>query len=259
MPVTCIIFSILFWLIVFIIWRLFKKSPIFNISASVANNITMMQITISLISITIMELFLNSADDRIMGISYKRLFCKNFIWKVFNLINCIYFMLLLMTVSMLASIVLFYIEMTKSISQITLMTALCFTTILMFHMINLGLVCKYKKSQIYNIIYKCFEKKRKGYDELYEKIICYLNYDVEKKYNEYIREEVMILSYLYLNLEKFEDNIGKRRIIRNQIIVCINKIITNDPRNNQYLAILLYEELIKTFNKGQVNTLFWRE
>lgn len=45
-----------------------------TLSADVVRSISSMQITISLVSITIMTLFLGSINEKILGISYKKIF-----------------------------------------------------------------------------------------------------------------------------------------------------------------------------------------
>lgn len=58
------------------------------------------QVTIAMLAITIMILFLDVAQERILGVSYKYIFFKSNMFGKFNITECIFSMLGLMAIAL---------------------------------------------------------------------------------------------------------------------------------------------------------------
>ena len=227
-----------------------------TISSDVVNTITSYQINISLISITIMIFFLGSVEERIMGISYKKIFFNGTFFYCFNITNCIFLMLIFMTVSIFSSCVLLNtkFDIICFISKITCGTALIFSIIFLFYMAYLGMILKYKQSRVYC---KIFEELEKANEDIYKEIVKHLDMLNDKKeYRQYIREEFIILAYILLNIDNFVDNTCNKRVVMEKIISTIHMIIKYDYRNNYDILVILYNEAKEVFGKEDANYIF---
>ncbi len=114
------------------------------------------QVTIAMLAITIMVLFLDVVQERILGISYKYIFFKGNMFRGPNITECIFFMLGLMTYSIICTFILAGIDNYQfgRYSRWGLCLSVMATIILMFRMVWLGMIAKYKKSRIYELIKK---------------------------------------------------------------------------------------------------------
>lgn len=229
-----------------------------TLSSDSTRSITSMQITISLVSITIMILFLGSANERILGISFKKIFFHRDFWKFINITNCIFLMLIIMVCSVVSSLLLVNIDFNRVclLGKIICVVSLFYSIFLLFNMISLGLILEYKQSRIYNRIYKTLENKKnlQTYHEIVEKIDFF---EIEKnKYRQYIMEECIILSYICLNISDFESNISEQERILRKIICKIGNMIKEDPRDNSFLLLKLYEKAKETFKEEKAKDLF---
>lgn len=121
------------------------------------------QVTIAMLAITIMILFLDVAQERILGVSYKYIFFKSNMFGKFNITECIFSMLGLMAYSIICTFILAGIDNYQSqrYSRFGLCLSMAGTMALMFRMAWLGMIAKYKKSRIYERIQK---KLKKEYD-----------------------------------------------------------------------------------------------
>lgn len=228
-----------------------------NISDDILENIIDFQVNISLISITIMILFLEIADHRIMGMSYKKVFFKDVFFPYFNITNCIYLMLISMVISLCSYNFLINVENCISlIGKIVCETTLYCSIIVMFYMITLGFILQYKKSRIYYIVYKKLKRKdRKIYNEIINKLVVFTT--EQNSYQQYIKDEFFIFSYIFLNIDDFESDDHLKQVARSKIINRINNMVKNDLRNNFELLVILYKYAEKTFGKEKANELFW--
>ncbi|MCM1121192.1 MAG: hypothetical protein NC416_01275 [Eubacterium sp.] len=257
-----IIFLVSFVLINMIIYIICLKCPCIqehiSLSADATRSITSMQITISLVSITIMILFFGSTNERILGISYKKIFFHDDFFKFFNITNCVFLMPLLILCSVTSSLLLVNLNYSKVclLGKIVCGVSLFCSIFLLFEMIYLGFILKYKQSKIYNKIYEALESKKK--EQVYNQIIEKLNVfqTKEREYQQYIIEECIILSYICLNIRKFETNINEQERILQIIINKIKDMINKDPRDNTSLLLKLYKEAEKIFKKDNAKDLF---
>lgn len=221
---------------------IFYSNQQIGISSDVLYNIVSIQITISLLSITIMELMLENIDERIMGISRKYIFFNNDILKYFNAIDCIYYMLWLMIISIFSTVVLFNIDYAfiKTMSKCLVLLSLVVTIPLMFRMIKLGLISKHKKSTIYywfdhrlkeNIINKKFN--RQPYGKMTYALNTWLGdlKGTEDMHNQYIIEEFVVLARLYLCMEAEEKSDENKNII----IEIVKFLVKKYPGDNGLL------------------------
>lgn len=256
-----LVFLFIFTIFNIIVFFVCVTCPIFqeriSVSSDVARSITSFQITISLVSITIMILFLGSTNERIMGISYKKIFFNEDFFRFFNVTNCVFLMLAFIVFSIVSSNILVNIEYSKVslFGKIVCEISLFCSILLMFYMVTLGLILKYKQSRIYYKIYKGLKNKKVSiYDEIIEKISIF---EVkENEYQQYIIEEFIILSYICLNIRDFESNIREQEQVLRRIISKIRNMIEKDPRDNSYLLIKLYKEAEKAFKKDDAKDLF---
>lgn len=230
----------------------------FSLTTDATRSITSMQITISLVSITIMILFLGSVNERILGISYKRIFFHKDLFGFFNMTNCVFLMLFFILYSVVSSLILINFDCSGVclFGKIACEVSLFCSIVLLYKMISLGLILKYKQSRIYNKIYKALESKEKIqiYNEIVEKLDVFET--KENEYQQYIIEEFIILSYICLNINNFETDINEQERIVQKIINKIGNMIKKDPRNNIFLLKKLYEEAEKIFKKDKAKDLF---
>ncbi len=119
------------------------------------------QVTIAMLAITIMILFLDVVQERILGISYKYIFFKSNIYGMFNITECIFSMLGLMTYSIICTFILAGIDnyQWQRYSRFGLCLSMSGTVVLMLRMVWLGMIAKYKKSRIYELILKKLKKE----------------------------------------------------------------------------------------------------
>lgn len=257
-----IIFFIVFIFVNIIICLICGKNPCIqehiSLSADVARNITSMQITISLVSITIMTLFLGSANERILGISYKKIFFHEDFFGFFNITNCVFMMLIFILFSVVSSLFLVNLDydVVCLFGKIVCIVSLFCSIFLLFYMISLDLILKYKQSRVYNKIYKSLNGKKKLqiYNEIVEKLE--ILGTKENEYHQYIIEECIILSFICLNISDFETNIDEQERILRKIVFKVRSMIIKDPRDNSFLLVKLYKEVEETFKKDKAKDLF---
>lgn len=239
-------------------------------------SINSLQTTISLLSITIMELVFNDIDFRIMGMSYKFIFFNNRIFYIFNITYCLFYMIIAFIINICMTLLVSVPALSKYDSFIyTFETQiLLLSTLLCLRMIYLAIVAKHKKSQVYYQIYKILEKKintpsdfsrfkhinlfmrklrflnRFKFENAYKRIIDWLE-DIdtpsenhESIHNQYIEEEIYLLFFLLKNLEKLENNPSIIEEIKNKIRNKMNYIIISDKRDNKYLGTMLKKYFI---------------
>lgn len=167
-------------------------------------------------------------------------------------------MLILMVCSVVSSLLLVNIDFNGVclLGKIVCVVSLFYSIFLLFNMISLGLILEYKQSRIYNRIYKTLENKKnlQTYHEIVEKIDFF---EIEKnKYRQYIVEECIILSYICLNISDFESNINEQERILRKIICKIGNMIKEDPRDNSFLLLKLYEKAKEIFKEEKAKDLF---
>lgn len=135
--------------------------------------------------------------------------------------------------------------------KIVCVVSLFCSIFLLFYMIFLGFILKYKQSRIYSKIYRVLKGKKalKIYYEIVEKL------DVfeikENEFREYIIEEFIILSYICLNIKNFETNANEQKRVLQKIVCKTRNIIRSDPRDDTVLLKKLYKETEKIFGEDK--------
>ncbi len=198
------------------------------------------QVTISLLSITILQLLLFNAEETVLGLTFQNIFFKWDVLKYFNLINCLMYMMLLMTANLLLSIVSVgrVGEVAGIFCRIGGITALLETLPLAFYMVRLGLLARYKKSRIYLLILKRIKKELSDPSKgcpICGSIIAAKDYGPPyvigdrrtSVHNRYYLEEFFLFAYLFLNAERIEGiNIGqdeRKDIFYYKIIILLQR------------------------------------
>lgn len=250
-------FLVIFVLVDVIIYAVCVENPCIQahitLSADAVRSISSMQITISLVSITIMTLFLGSINEKILGISYKRIFFRGDFFKFFNIPNCIFLMLIFIVCSVVSSLLLVNMDYSEAglFGKIVCVVSLFCSIFLLFYMIFLGFILKYKQSRIYRKIYKILESKKalKIYHEIVEKLDVFEIKENESR--EYIIEEFIILSYICLNIKNFETNISEQKRVLQKIVCKTRNMIKSDPRDDDVLLDKLYGEVKEIFGEDK--------
>lgn len=206
---------------------LYDKLPIGNLDGFSIINITSVQVSISLISITILQLILPDSKERIFGITYQNILFKWKVLKYFNALDCMMYMLFLMIISILlavASEIIANINIQR-ICKLSFLCTMVESFLLAVYMIYLGLITKFKKSRIYYLLYKRLGKKDKpnrtfkpntrNY-EVYNLLVKGMLNPSFKADDEYLKDELAILEYMYQH-EEFLWYKGDKKRIMNKI------------------------------------------
>lgn len=203
-----------------------KLETLLSASFSPASFISV-QVTISFLSITVMQLLLPDSKREVMGLTFQNIYFKWDIIKCFNFINCFLYMFLLMTSYIIMAILCVCLESNnvQTICKLGALLSLMESLPLAFYMVYLGLTAKYKNSRIYYLIYKKikseifpgqllkFLAKCQICNKRDEYVVC--NKIIESKnytkgdrntcvHNIYIKEEFFIIAFLFLNVKKIK-------------------------------------------------------
>ncbi|MDO5540429.1 MAG: hypothetical protein Q4F83_10175 [Eubacteriales bacterium] len=186
------------------------KIPIEKLSQLSIINMVSTQTSISLLSITIMQLILPDGKERVFGVTYQSILFK---WKVlrhFNALDCMLYMLLLMIINILLSIgSVITNNYSQNICKMCFIYGMIETLILAIYMVYLGLITKFKKSRIYYLLFKRIRKRNTRSYEVYNMLLKGMkNYPLDSvnKASEYIEVEVAILEYMIKHIDEFTIN-----------------------------------------------------
>lgn len=207
----CLFFGQLVSLIVIVsCFILYVKIPVGNLGSLSPISILSVQTSISLLSITIMQLILPDRKERIFGATYQSILFKWKVLKYFNALDCMMYMLILMMTNI--SLAVMSVIVTNSNAKlICILSFLCImieSFILMVYMIHLGLIARFKKSRIYYWLYKRISKRNIQSTEVYNMLLKGMKESNEKNQNneksDYLDVEVCILKYMLSHIEEFK-------------------------------------------------------
>lgn len=204
-----------FWVEMFSIIIMYSKLPIGNLDEFSIISIMSAQISISMISITIMQLILPESKERIFGVRYQNIFYKWKVLKYFNALDCMMYMLFLMIIGIflsVASSIIVNINIQR-ICKLAFLCAMIESLLLAVYMIYLGLITKFKKSRIYYLLYKRLRLSKNRnkpntrnyeiYSMLVKGMIKYPFNKADDEDNEYLKDELTILEYMYQHEKEF--------------------------------------------------------
>lgn len=216
--IAFITLCILSWIIGPAILELLKNNGLDLIMPTDINTII---IALSTISISMFQIIIEKVNDRILGMSYKKIFFKDRIWKYRNFPNSSLILLEMLIVSNILN--LFKDNVYTNILHCIILVITIYFSCRIFY---LSLIVVIKKSKIYYAIKK---KIINSMDDIDNNIISdiieelpLLEKENEKCYNSYIYEEIGVLIHLIIAI-KDNKNIDKHKkqvinIIRNRII-----------------------------------------
>lgn len=231
--IAFITLCILSWIIGPSILELLKNNGLDLIMPTDINTII---IALSTISISMFQIIIEKVNDRILGMSYKKIFFKDRIWKYSNFPNSSLILLEMLIVSNILN--LFKENVYINILHCIILVITIYFSCRIFY---LSLIVVIKKSKIYYAIKK---KIINSMDDIDNNIISdiieelpLLEKENKKCYNSYIYEEIGVLIHLIIAI-KDNKNIDKHKkqvinIIRNKIIYDdreIEKLISNIER-----------------------------
>lgn len=206
-----------------------------NLNLTMPDDITTIIITLSIVSISVFQIIIEKIDHRIIGMSYKRLFFKDTIWRYRNFPNSTFILLEMMMLSIIFNIIKnnVYINIIQCI-------ILAITIYFSFWVFYLSLIAVIKKSKIYYLIKKKITNKFLiGEDNIIAAIINKLpsleHNEIKYCHNSYIYEEVGVLIYLIIAMEQCDNVKNDYRDYKIKIINAIKNIIINDDREVEYL------------------------
>lgn len=196
-----IVFCVIITLLV-----IYDKMPVGNLKNLSPINIAAVQTSISLLSITIMQLILPDRKEKIFGVTYQNILFK---WKVFrylNALDCTMYMLLLMMINISISIASIIIISTtiQIICKAIFLLVLFESFFLAIYMVYLGLICKFKKSRIYYLLYK---RMCQGNSDVYNMLLKGMRentFESQDDNKEYIKVEVAMLEYMSIHIDNFK-------------------------------------------------------
>lgn len=199
------------------------------------DNIQNVIIALSTISVSIFQIVIQNINDRIMGISYKRIFFNDLIWKYFNFSTCIFILAEVVVISIFNCNIKICDEPIYQLMRYVIQIELLLIAIgFSYTIFYLTLIAVFKKS----IIYKKMKKKiinneaNTIIDKISENLHLIKREGIEGKrvYNSYLYEEIGIFAYIIMNLkeEVYEDRISKKDIIE-----AMRAIINSDNRNSE--------------------------
>lgn len=195
----------------------YNKIPVGDLKNLSPINISSVQTSISLLSITIMQLILPDRKEKIFGVTYQSILFK---WKVFrhlNVLDCTMYMLLLMVINISLSIASIIIPSTtiQNICKAIFLLVLFESFFLAIYMVYLGLISKFKKSRIYYLLYK---RMSKGNSDVYNMLLKGMKKNTfvpQNENKEYTKVEIAILDYMSIHIDDFKlYNIDKDSAIK---------------------------------------------
>lgn len=183
--------------------------PLENLKKFTPINLVSPQVSISFLSITIMQLILPNRKEKILGVTYQNLLFKWKVFKHFNVLDCTMYMFLLMAINISLSIadVVIIDETIKMICKAIFVLILFESFLLAIYMIYLGLISKFKISRIY---YLLFKRMCHGNSDVYNMLLKGMRKNIsesEDKGNEskdYIKAEIAMLEYMSIHIDDFE-------------------------------------------------------
>ena len=196
-------------LIIFgIIIRLLIKysiMPVGNLNDLSPINIASVQTSISLLSITIMQLILPDRKEKIFGVTYQNILFKWKVFKYFNVLDCTMYMLILMVINISLSIASIIITSStiKIICKAIFLLILFESFLLAIYMVYLGLISKFKISRIYYLLYK---RMCNGNSDVYNMLLNGMRKNASESQNvnkDYIKVEMAILEYMSIHIDDF--------------------------------------------------------
>ena len=198
-----------------------------------------LQSTISFWSITIMSYMLQEKENKVLGLSYKNIFFKWSIYKYFNAADCIMYLLLMLITNIVIATEIINNKYIIFLAKCWFIIILVLSFILVFYMIHLCIVAKFKKSRIYSQIEK---KIRKRDRELYISILKgIVKYSINNK-SECLKEEK-------INYDYYVDEVKILKLMKKNINVLFGKkcskiqIIFNIPLSKKDINLLLDNEI----------------
>lgn len=189
--------------------------PTGNIHSLSIINILSVQVSISLLSITIVQLILPDRKERIFGVTYQGILFK---WKVFrclNVLDCTIYMFLSMIINILLSFANSIIINTdiQNICNIVFIFVMFESVLLAVYMVYLGLISKFKKSRIYYLLYK---RIKNGSNDVYNMLLKGMKthpFNTKNNNMEYINVEIEILKYMLLQNKLNKHHLPKRTLL----------------------------------------------
>lgn len=195
----------------------YNKMPVGNLNNLSPINIAAVQTSISLLSITIMQLILPDRKEKIFGVTYQNILFKWEVFKYFNVLDCTMYMLILMVINIslsIASIIITSITI-KIICKAIFLLILFESFLLAIYMVYLGLISKFKISRIYYLLYK---KMCNDNSDVYNMLLKGMRKNTSETQNEnkdYIKVEMAILEYMSIHIDDFKlYNIDKDNAIK---------------------------------------------
>lgn len=245
LTLTCVL-SIMVFILVLIPIFIYNNNESITKNFKMIDDISVIIITLSTISIAIFQILIEKIDDRILGMSYKRIFLKSIIWEKLNFINSKVILADIMIVSIGLSFIKDRIE-TNIIQCILLILCIFFSG----WIIRLSLIATWKKSIIY---YKI--KKKINNDKNNDKMVLNITQNIsilekesyKERHNSYLYEEIAILIYVINFIDDKNQHYIDSDEFKKIIVKIITNMIVNDDRS-------LYEisENIKYRAKNEFN------
>ncbi|CEO06747.1 hypothetical protein [Paraclostridium sordellii] len=238
------------WIIGPYILELLKNN---GLDPKMPTDTTTIIIALSTISISMFQIIIEKVNDRILGMSYKKIFFKDRIWKYRNFSNSSLILLEMLIVSNILN--LFEKNVYINILHCLILVITIYFSCWIFY---LSLIVVIKKSKIY---YAIKNKINKNIDDIDNNIIGdiieklpLLEKEKEKCHNSYIYEEIGILVHLIIAIKdnKDIDKYKKRviNIIRNRIFYDDRekeKLISNieSKGNREFGGKKIWENILK--------------
>lgn len=202
------------------------------------NNIQNVIIALSTISVSIFQIVIQNINDRIMGISYKKIFFNDLIWKYFNFSTCIFILAEVVVISILNCSIKICDEPIYQLIRYVIQIELLLIAIGFSYTISyLTLIAVFKKS----IIYKKMKEKiinneaNTIIDKISENLHLIKREGIKEKrlHNSYLYEEIGIFAHIIINLK---EEVYEERISKNDIIEAMKIIINNDNRDSKEIC-----------------------
>ena len=229
------VFGVLYLLFLLISKHILEIESFFGgINIKMPQDIKNVIIPISTISITMFQIILGKVDNsdtenNIVGMSYKKIFIKDTIWKYINFPNSMW--ILLETIVFAVIVDLFEISIfTKALKCVLLILSIVFS-ICVFVM---SLIVLVKRSRVYyKIKKKITHKKDLGIiDSIISKLYILDKQEYKYGYNTYLYEEIAILIHTYLFIEDSnkENQYKDYEDFKQMVINIIKNMIISDHR-----------------------------
>lgn len=215
-------------------------------------DILSLTITFGMVSVSVFPILVELTDIRILGMSYKAVFFKEWIWKYWNYPNTTGVIIEMMIVS----IILEFMEkkpwicITQSISLISVV-------ILCVWLVYLTFIASVKRSRIYVLLKKNIETAQIIENDSVIKLLLNRisrelkdkNQTVDSTHNPYVYEDIGILFYLAIIVESKMQNNLEKAYYYNNILEKIDSTVKKDSRDEKYLIYNIKKKAEIEFRK----------